>query len=1042
MSCLPRSKPILMFLLFITFSVLAFAQDIMVTGKVINKENGEPLEGVSVKVKNTTTGTVTAKDGSFTIKAPSLESVLSFTYVGFSVFEVKASTGPIVTIAMTRTDNNLDEVIVVGYSTQKRRNITGAVSTVKPSDLEDIAAPNIAGTLRGRVAGLDVSSASGRPGAAITLNIRDAQSSAGVGGATSEPLYVIDNMIVSKQTFDNLDPSMVEELSFLKDASAAIYGAAGAKGVVLVVTKKGKAGAPKLSYNGYVGVADATQKPEMLSAYDHAVLLNETYKINNTAITKFFSEADLENLKSINYKSWFDEIWQPALTQRHNLSLSGGSERMTFFIGGGYQNQNANYAGQKADKYTFRTGLTAKLVGGLKAELNTNIDNNVRYSKNGWSENDQAFLENLIQVPRWTPIMIGDKYVNYNGSNPLAQINSGFYQDRKTKSYGVNAALVFAPQSGVLKGLTARVQASQTANNTRSEEFRPTYYLYNFNRAGNNGLLYTDQIAATSSLVTVNGGSNSRLIQSSDEASGYRVFFTLQYARQFGLSDFSVLAGGEQSENRGTGMGYYYINQQIPDNPYYWAFDPTPTVNSPSASQSGKRSFFGNFSYSYNRKYTLDGIARLDASSRFAANNIWGFFPSIGAGWVVSDEDFFRKRVKFVDYLKFRVNYGLTGEDRVDENYWQERYRINIGSYLYGNTYVPGLRPLIIPNPDITWEKKRSFNFGVDLTLLKGKLSIGFEAFQNYSYDVFDKGNDQNFPMFAGFAAPVVNYRSRYNWGTEYSISYNTNIGKDLKFKGGMNFGFGNSVMERLFYNRFLLWETNVDEWQIDFGTNPQKYTSGNYGLKSAGMFRSQAEVDAFLAKNPNYTIYGQVPQPGWLYYEDIDRDGLISDRDKTTMFNRVSPAFSTGIQLGLNYKNWDWRVNIGANIGGKEFYDSKARRSVATDLKNVPAYWTDSWTESNPNAQFPRYDDPSIAKESDFWAVDGTMIRVNDMTISYAAPKKVINKLGLSNARLLLTGNNLWVLKNPLPYKDPYSSYIYDYPTLRTMSVGLNIGL
>jgi TonB-dependent starch-binding outer membrane protein SusC len=199
----------------------------------------------------------------------------------------------------------------------------------------------------------------------------------------------------------------------------------------------------------------------MLSAYDHAVLLNETYKINNIASESFFSESDLNQLKNLNYKSWFDELWEPAITQRHSLNLSGGSENITFFIGGGYQNQNANYAGQKADKFTMRSGLTAKLTKSLSAEVMANVDHNIRFSKNGWSENDQPFLEKLIQVPRWTPVKIGDKYVNYDNSNPLALINSGFYNDRKTRGYGINASLVFAPATGFF-------QVSQTVNNTRS----------------------------------------------------------------------------------------------------------------------------------------------------------------------------------------------------------------------------------------------------------------------------------------------------------------------------------------------------------------------------------------------------------------------------------------------------------------------------------------------------------------------------------------------------------------------------------------------
>lgn len=1034
------------------FTMLAFAQNKTVSGRVADKD-GRPLGDVSVKVKGTSVGTTTSAEGTFTIPVEGAESVLTFSFVGYLNYETKVGTLSVFNIQLTASGKDMDDVIVIGYGTQKRSKLTGAVATVKAAEIQDIPAQNIAGALRGRIAGVGVSQASGRPGASITLNVRDAFSSDAVGGASDEPLYVIDNMIVPKQTFDNLDPTMVEDITVLKDAQAAIYGASGAKGVILITTKKGKAGAPKLSYSGYAGVADATKKPEMLNAYDHARLLNATYKINNEKPEKIFSDADLEYIRTMPNYNWFDEMWQPALTQRHSLNLSGGSDNITFFLGGGYQNQNANYAGLKNDRFTMRSGINAKLTNSISAEVLANIDNNVRKSKNPWDERDQSFLENLIQVPRWTPIKIGDKPVNYVNSgnsftgNPFGLIDSGYYDESKTRGYGINASLVWAPKTGILKGLTARFQASQTGSNTRGETYSPTYRVYNFVRTGNNKLLYSDSLPtnldgtlATAAETKLYDGDKSRLNLGQSENSSYRVVFTLQYQKKIGDHDFSIMAGGEQSEGRGKGQSYYYIKQQVPNNPYFWAFDQAPIFQNPSATQSGKRSYFGRFSYNYKGKYTLDGITRADASSNFASNHIWGVFPSFGAGWIVSSEPFF-DRVPYITYLKVRTNIGLTGEDRVADRYWQERYKVTTGSYLYNETYVTGIRPDVIPNPDISWEKKRTINVGIDLSLFNNKLSLTFDAFQNYGYDIFDKGVADNFPMYAGFATPVVNNIKRYNWGTEYTISYFANLAKDLQLKAGMNFSFGNSVVTQMFYNRFKLWELGVDEWQADFGTDPRTYTSGNYGLKAAGIFRSQEEVNAFLSKNPNYTINGKVPEPGWLYYKDVDGDGLISARDKTTMFKRIDPIVSTGIQLGLTYRNWEWRANIAARIGGKVFYDSKARKSIPADGKNVPAWWTEGWTVDNPNTRLPRIDDPFIGTESDFWAVNGTMIRVNDMTISYAAPKEIVRLIGLNSVRFVLTGNNLWVLKNPLKYKDPYSTSIYDYPTLRTLSAGLNLG-
>jgi TonB-linked SusC/RagA family outer membrane protein len=1020
-------------------------QDRIITGKVTD-EKGAPLLNATVTVSGTKISTLTKEDGTFSIKVSDGSSLLVISYVGMLDKEITITDRTTVSITMSPVERSMDDVVVIGYGTQKRSQTTGAVASIKASEIQDIPAPNIAGTLRGRIAGLGVSSASGRPGASITLNVRNSAISeqGGAVGATAEPLYVIDNIIVDKATFDNLDPSMVDDITILKDASAAIYGAAGAKGVVLITTKRGKAGAPRLSYNGYVGLSDATKKPQMLSAYEHAVLLNDTYRMNNATPDMFFSQSDLEYLKGLSYKGWFDEIWQPSLTQRHNLSISGGSDRMTFFAGGSYQNENANYAGMKQDKFSFRSGLTAKIAKSLKADIGFNVDHRIRDSKNGTSENDQQFLEKLIQVPRWVPFSLGSKWVNDNGSansHPMGQIESGFYKISKTNGYRINASLMYQPESGALKGFTARLQVSQGGSGSDGDEYRPNYQVHNFKRFGNNMQLYADSVIG---VVDVLKGDNTRLYRNLGNSSSYQGFLTLQYAKTFGRHSINAIAGGEQSASKGEDLGVYWINQQVPGFDDYWAFEQAPNLNGVGITESTKRSFFGRVGYNFDNKYTLEGITRFDASSNFAKGNIWGVFPSVGVGWVVSQENFFRDHISFFNYFKLRANYGLTGDDRINSRLWQERFKVDATGYLYNETLVPGLKPQIIPNPDITWEKKRTINVGVEMSLFKNKLSLGVDAFQNYIYDAFDKGNDQNFPMYAGFKAPVVNYQIRYAWGYEFSIGYQTRFTRDLHFRSNVNFGFSNSVIDRMFYNRFLLWENSPEDWQIAMGTNPRKYNDNNYGLISLGMFRTQDEVDAFLSKNPNYTIDGLVPQPGWLYFKDANGDGVITDRDKAPMFDRVDPTLITGIQFGLTYKSLSMSVNMAAQFGGKEFYDSKARRSNPSLTKNVPVFWTDRWSPENPNGRFPRVDDPSIENgwESTFWAVNATMIRVNDMTISYKLPAHITKKAGIDNARILATGNNLWVIKNPLKYKDPYSSYIYDYPTLRTISVGLSLGL
>ncbi|WP_207492332.1 SusC/RagA family TonB-linked outer membrane protein [Aridibaculum aurantiacum] len=1038
----------LVLLLLIFNFVQLFAQQRVVTGTIVNDETREPLVGVTVGIKGTTRSTTTVENGKYSIMVSGNESVIKFTYVGFLYQEVTVGSRNVIDIALVKENKQLDDVVVIGYGSQKRIQNNGAIATIKAAEIEDIPAPNIAGALRGRIAGLGVNTASGRPGAGITLNVRNSTRSetAATVGATDEPLYVIDGIIVQRQEFDNLDPSMVEDLTVLKDASAAIYGAAGAKGVILVTTKRGKAGKPRLSYNGYVGHTDATRKPDMLSAYEHAVLLNDGYRIGNAPANLFFSPADLEYIKGLNYKTWFEELWQASTTQRHNLSVSGGSDRITFFVGGAYQNENGNYAGQKQDKYTFRSGVNTTITPALKADISFNVDSRIRTSQNSLADDrDQGFLESIIQTPGWVPVSIDGMPVSFNGASthPLGSIGSGFYSNSKSRSYRINSSLTYQP-TGFLKGFTARVQFSQTAGNTNSAEYRPNYRVYNFQRMGNNNQLYSNKLDTVRPYFDAVAPANVHYTPRLGENTGYQGFLTLQYDKTLGKHIFGAIVGAEQTVSRSEDMGVRWINQQLVGIDDYWAFDQSViSITNRGISESRKRSGFARMNYNFDNKYFIDGVTRLDASSNFAAGKVWGVFPSVGLGWVVSREKFFKNNIPQVNYLKLRVNYGLTGDDRIEPLLWKERYRVDLSGYLYNESMQAGLNPVRIPNPNLTWEKKRTLNFGIDMTMFNNKLNIGVDFFQNYIYDAFDKGNDQNFPMFAGFAAPIINYQERHAWGSEFTIGYRSRVGKDLNINTSINFGFANSVTDRMFYNRFQLFENSPPDWQVQMGTDPRKYNSSNFGLKTLGMFRTQDEVDAFLAQYPNYTIDGKVPQPGWLYFEDTNGDGRITERDMVAMFDRTDPWFSSGINIGIAYKSLSLSTNLVARFGGKQFYGSKDRERPEP-TQNVPGFWRDRWTPENPGGKFPRHDDASIVRQwnSDFWAFDATTIRVNNMTLSYRIPTSILNRFGFSDARILATGNNLWIIKSPLKLRDPYSNSILDYPTLRTISLGLSLGL
>ncbi len=1039
----------LLMLLCTLASTLALAQDRKITGKVTDSL-GTPMPGVNVALRGVPSNVTTTVDGLYTIQVRSNSDVLVFTHIGFIRKQVPVGSQARIDVSLSEEQNVLSEVLVtVGYTTKKRSEVLGSVATVTGQELLDIPAPNIAASLRGRVAGLGVDQASGRPGSTVTLNIRNSQASptAAQAGVTDEPLYIIDNITVTRDAFNALDASQVENITFLKDASAAIYGAAGAKGVVLVTTKRGKVGKPTLTYNGYYGVSDAARVPKMLSGYDHALLLNDGYRLSGAqaASSSLFLPEDLEYIKNLNYKSWYDEMWKPAVTQRHNVSIAGGSDRITFFTGGSYQNENANYPGMKNDKFSFRSGLVATLLEGLKADIAFNVDWNIRDAQHDLTDTDTEFFRRLITIPQWVPISINGQYVNYTqtGSNinPAALVESGYYNRQRSKAYRINANLTYQPK--FVKGLTARFQISQGSGSTNSRQYKPGYFTYNFARFGNNQALLSDQLTTTNGAFQ-NVNSGSQIVNPSlSENNSYQGFLTLQYGRTFGKHTFNALAGGEQTRSNSEILSVNFANQLIPGGEEYWAFDAsTLRVQSVGRTQAVKRSYFGRFGYDFDKKYLIEGVIRADASSNFAPENRWGIFPSIGLGWVVSNEEFMKK-FNFINFLKLKANVGLTGEDRVNDRLWIDRYQIDVSNgYLYGSSNQNSLNPGVIPNRDITWEKKRTINVGIETSMLNNKLDLTIEGFKNYNYDGFDRGANQLYPLYAGFGAPIINYRETYNWGTEFSIGYRAKVGKDWNIQTNVNFSFGNSVNDRIIYTPGNLINNTPPNWQTSFGTDPRKYNSSNIGLKTLGMFRTQADVDAFMAQNPNYRSYNLIPQPGWLYYEDTNGDGVVNDNDMVPLYNRSTSIFAPGITLGVTYKNFNLNTNISARFGGKVFYDSQARAIPANNI-NVLDIWKDRWTIDNPlEGKYPRFDDPSINKNSDFWAVDGTMVRINNMTLSYKAPLSLVRKLGLSGARILLTGNNLWTLVNPLKYKDPYTSNTYDYPVLRTISAGLSVSL
>jgi hypothetical protein len=480
----------------------------------------------------------------------------------------------------------------------------------------------------------------------------------------------------------------------------------------------------------------------------------------------------------------------------------------------------------------------------------------------------------------------------------------------------------------------------------------------------------------------------------------------------------------------------------------FWAFSNDPTalgsinevVRPTQAFITAKRSFLTRANYSFRGKYFFEFIGRADASVNFLAANRWGFFPTVGVGWKISDEDFF-KNIYFINNLKLRGTYGLTGEDRLGARLYESRFGQTTG-ILFGNTATSGLDPSIYPNTSLTWEKARSLNVGFDATILNNKINITAEFYQRYTYDGYDTYSASVFPPTAGIPPPIVNYYKQLSWGSEFAIGYRTRFGKDWGFNVDANFGMSNSQLMQSYYNETLLGQFGNDQLGILVGRDPRRYNSNNIGYIAKGILRTQAEVDAVLAKNPNYRIGGFIPQVGFMDFEDINGDGQITEAgDATLMFDKTAATIGFGITFGVTYKSFRMSTNMNLSIGGKRFYDSESRVAPTT-VRNAPKFWADHWSPENPNGKYPRADAPLAAANSTFWAVNGTQSRINNMVISYSIPKTLGAKIGIPDLKFMISGTNLWNIVNPLKYKDPYTSNFATYPTLRTISLGINASL
>jgi TonB-linked SusC/RagA family outer membrane protein len=1113
----PRLPKLLLCFLLFSFTYAA-AQEKSISGKVISQASGAPLEGVTVKVKNGTAVTQTDAQGAFQITVPSPESVLSFTHVGFGVYEAKAGNGNL-SIPMFQTNLDLEDVVVVGYGTQRLKNVTGSVVSVDPNKLKDIPVPSITDLLRGQVPGLNVVGYAGRPGIMPTLNIRQ-QFNWGKDGGNPFPLIVIDDVIqtdpatglASLDRFNLLDISEIESITVLRDASAAIYGSRASQGAILIKTKRGKAGPPRISYSGKFETNDAVSHGKVMNAYEYGIFANRFGRALGWNNDQLFSNAELERMKSLNY-DWMRHDWNAGTAMQHSLEVSGGTEKATYFVGGNYYTQSPNLGSQDYGRYGFRSGTDITVANGLKfganiAAYNSNLEKS--FTKVavqdgsfglGGEQNDYSMLLHYPKYIPWeyniggvtrfvSPAMGPNKLGNVSGNGTVA--NQNYYamladplNRTTTKLFGYNANFSMTYDVPWVKGLSVKGSYAVAYSSDNTEQALMPVTLSR-NGKGNTAEHHLYDSAVWDAPVI--NKSQSRVTYDNKTGKTTQMNIVVNYERTFGNHHITALYSGEKAKNE------FEDRFQIYDSPLPGVYNGSsssagtlnPSNTFTSRLESGTLSYLGRLNYDYKSKYLFQFIFRSDASSRFAPKNYWGRFPGGSVGWVISEEPWFRDRFSWINSLKFRASLGITGNDNVKAFKWLQLYKLEtdkgsgFGSSTTtgGGSLTNGITMEVSPNENIKWDRTVQRNYGIDLSVLRNRLTISADQYYNTSTNMLTLMSGAiNVPISLGGAFAEQNYSGITAWGSEFSVTWRDRIARKIDYTVNMNFGFSYNHVNKYIDQPFdypSKMTTRRESGQSTFapvwGFRTWKQTSGGDGI-----LRTDADIDnywAYLTDLANKSgIPGAAPKfldissktglkKGMLVYEDEagvlnsitrtygGKNGSIQKDEDFVKLAKKAKGYGFTTNLNFSYSGITLVAQISTSWdGGINQIDYIKQGTGSTQgMWAQPIHLVDMYDSTdNPNGKYPSlaFYDAFGGTTSDFFTISSFRCFVRSLSVGYTLPQEWVKKAHLSSARLYISGNNLWDFYNPYPhkYRNMYDSPNIGYPTLRTWALGVNVG-
>jgi len=1020
----------------------AFAQT-KISGKVIDKDSG-PLIGVSILVKSTTTGTVTDVDGNFTLNAPDANATLVLSYTGYATQEIALAGRTNLDVTMNVDNLLLNEVTVVGYGVQKKVTVTGAVSSVKGSDLVKSPAVNVSNSIAGRMAGVVAVNGSGEPGAdGSSIRIRGTNT---LNNASA--LIVIDGIPARTGGLDRLNPNDIETISVLKDASAAIYGSRAANGVILITTKRGKISKPELSYSFNQGYTQPTELPALADAAQYTEMLNDldiyglpasewaaattaykttgTYTRPNGQVRKApFQPDDFQKYRDGSdpwghpNTDWYAATlkeWSPQ--QRHNLQLTGGGENLKYMASLGYQNQDGVYINSATGykQYDLRINLDAKINEYISVNMGMlGRQENRFYPTRSAGAIFRMLMRGKPQQPAYWPDGRPGPDIE-NGENPVViTTDQTGYNDTKSDFFQTNGQIDIKIPG--IKGLKFSGTAAIDKLNQNSKVWTTPWTLYERGTGFEADGVTPKLVAARRGPAepNLNLGNSTRL--------NILLGGILTYEKTFGDHNLNVLAGTNRETIDGTNFSAFRRFFISPALDQLFAGGDLERNNNGGAFETARINYFGRVAYNYKEKYLLEFLWRYDGSDIFPEETRYGFFPGVMGGWVISSEKFM-DAIPAINYLKLRGSWGQLGNDQIDSYQYLSTYGFN--SYILGNVETKTLFEARIPNTNITWEVATNANIGLEGSILNDKVTFELDYFNNKRTNILWFKN-ASVPQSTGLTLPRQNIGEVANQGFDASIGYRSNIGA-FKFSVNVNGGYAK--------NKILFWDeaAGAPEWQRTTGRPINAVQVYQYD----GVFATQEEINA---EKLDYKAIVNTLRPGDMKYKDFNGDGKITPDDRVrTDFNNV-PTFQGGLSLIASYKGFDLNILFQGSAGAKSFVSPGEMGNIGNYLLEM---YQDRWTVANPSSVHPRIanrSDQYFSGGNDYWFRSTDYIRLKNMEIGYTLPENVIKKAGMTSVRLYFNGLNLFTITDFSAF-DPEASSTSGqfYPQQRVLNGGITV--